>query len=302
MFTNPGHKGFTLIELSVVLVIIGILVGLGSAMIGPMTTFVKVRETRDMQDAAIQSITSWASSRNTVPNAGTGEEGFERVAKNSRDAWGKNMAFIYYSSLRIPPVTKDTICGRRSTPLTLKTYENLTETSSVANVVFAVISAADNTEFTSTLGGAAITSTSVRGLVTTGVIEMHGPNADLVRWVTLDELRSKVGCQGAPLKILNNELPSAKYDQKYSAKIIAEGGSGSYQWKISDALPADIKTNADFGSPGVWSSTPQAFMNITGHPHPSPSQGSYYYLIEARDSADTDNKSSKSFVLTLNPQ
>ena len=56
---------------------------------------------------------------------------------------------------------------------------------------------------------------------------------DIVDYVTLGELRTKSGCQGAPLKILNNELPSGSMSSTYSATIYAEGGVPfSSGWKV----------------------------------------------------------------------
>ncbi len=331
MRTYDNHRGFTLIELSIVLVIIGMLVGLGANLIGPLTTFVKVRETRDLEDAAIQSITSWASTRNTIPNTSDNADGFKNVAKSPNDAWGREMAFMYYSSLRIAPITKDTICGRRSTPLTLKTYENTTETASVSNVVFAVVSGADNATFTSRIGTALGTSaliTNQRGIAGTNTIHVIGPNSDLVRWVTLDELRSKIGCQGAPLKIVNNELPVGSAPTVYSVTLTADGGvpftagPNTYKWCVS-ILPAGFNVptggiqNADCAGlseqSGTWG-TASAGITIS-FPAATVATGAYKITVVARDNADSvttssacntadsgDNCAQKLFVLTVNPQ
>ena len=197
MRTYDNHRGFTLIELSIVLVIIGMLVGLGANLIGPLTTFVKVRETKDIMDADLQAIVSWASSRNMLPNTGATETGFKQVAKSYQDAWNQDFIYLYDGNLSpAASPTKDTICGRRSTFLTL-----ITNSGSISNVAFALSSRADNTAFKSTLSGSIIT-TSV-GITEAKTLDASATNGDIIRWVTLDELRSKIGCQGAPLKILD---------------------------------------------------------------------------------------------------
>ena len=295
MRTYVNHRGFTLIELSIVLVIIGILVGIGSKMIGPMVTYAKVRETKDLQDSALQSIFSWTASSNTLPNKDT----FATIAKSPKDAWGQDFVFMYYSSLARTTPTKDTICGRRTTPLTLQ-LDPADLTTKRTNVAFAVLSRADNTAITSTLEG------SLNGIVTNGLVTVSGnatgnikaisPNGDIIRWVTLDELRSKIGCQGAPLKILNNELPYGKKGEKYSAKIMADGGNGtgSYQWRFNGDTPPTGITGTTVPLATTW--TQATFMNISGNPQQS---GSYLFSIEVQD--NICNTNSKSFVLTVNP-
>lgn len=310
-----NHNGFSLVELSIVLVIIGILVGLGGGMIGPLTTFVKVRETRDMQDATLQSIISWTSSRNTIPN----ETGFPTAAKSPLDAWGRNLIYLYDTNLYSATPTKDTICGRRSTGLTLVTTD---PAATINNVAFAVLSAADNTALKSTLGVNPIT---VSGAAT-GTINVTGPNSDLVRWVTLDELRSKIGCQGAPLKIVNNELPFGAVPNIYSVTLSADGGvpfatgPNTYKWCVS-ALPAGFNSptggvqNANclgLSEAGWGAASPGLTLSF---PAATTTTGAYSITVVARDFADGlatstacnaadpgDNCAQKMFVLTINPQ
>lgn len=286
-------NGFTLIELSVVLVIIGILVSLGFGMIGPLTTFVKVRETRDLQDAALQSVTSWASSRNSIPDADT----FPSAAKYPLDAWGRKFVYLYDSTLSDSP-TKDTICGRRSTLLKLKTTD---PAATMDNVAFVVLSGADNAILKSTLNGVAITASGAA----IDTITVTSPNGDLVRWVTLDELRSKIGCQGAPLKIVNNELPFGNYSAPYSATIVPDGGIPPFDWRIKkrSSLPIGILFQPNMPVPFAnnstsdWVTSSNSNLAITGALSP---QGSYSFTIMVRDS--DGNSASRLFVLTINPR
>lgn len=294
MFTD--HNGFTLVELSIVLIVVGMLVALGGGMIGPLTNFIKVRETRELQDSALQSVVSWASSRNAIPTGA----GFSTAAKSPQDAWGRNFVYRYYSSISSSTPTRDTICGLKATSLALQTTE---PSQTISNVAFVILSGAENATLKSTLNSAAITASGGA----TGTITVTGPNSDLVRWVTLDELRSKIGCQGAPLKIVNNELPFGNYSALYSATVLADGGSGSgnYQWRIkTGSLTASIPPMYVNGSTLVpftnssttaWSAS-AATMNFSGYPK---SQGSFMLLISVRDTIG--NSSSKPFVLTVNP-
>lgn len=326
MRTYHNHNGFTLIELSIVLVIIGILVGLGSGMMGPLTTYVKVRETREIEDSALQSITSWASSRNSIPDTAA----FPTVAKSPLDAWSRSMIYLYDANLYSATPTKDTICGRRSAALTLITTD---PPATMTNVAFAVLSGAENATLKSMLNGT-LNGGPFNGIITAtgyaaGTVTVTGPNSDLVRWVTLDELRGKIGCQGAPLKIVNNELPIGAVPNIYSVTLKADGGvpfaasPATYKWCVS-TLPAGFAQtggiqNADcFGlnesSGGVPWAAASSGLTIS-FPAATVVTGAYPITVVVRDNADGttnsaacsavdpgDNCAQKLFVLTVNPQ
>lgn len=315
-----NHRGFTLIELAIVLVIIGMLVSLGTSMVGPLTTFVKVRETKDQQDATLQSVTSWASSHNSIPD----QTGFPTVVQSPKDAWDHDFIYLFDADLATATPTKDTICGRRSTPIILTTTTPL---ATINNVAFVVLSGADSqtlrTSLAGTLNGAPLNGIVTASGAATGTLTVTGPNGDLVRWVTLDELRSKAGCQGAPLKIVNNELPFGAVATPYSVTIVADGGvpfasPPTYKWCVNN-LPAGFSqtggvqsanclTLAEAGWGGASSGLTISFAGG------AVATGAYPITVVARDYADAlttsaacssadpgDNCAQKLFVLTVNP-
>jgi prepilin-type N-terminal cleavage/methylation domain-containing protein len=315
-------RGFTLIELSIVLAVIGLLVGLGAGMIGPLTAFVKVRETRDLQDAALQAVTSWASSHNRLP---AGAE-FPGVASSPADAWGRNLVYLYDADLYAAAPTKDTICGRRSTALTLV---NTDPAASTANVALVILSGAEKAFLTATLN-VALNGAPSNGAITgtgsaSGTVTLSSPGGDLARWVTLDELRSKVGCQGAPLKIANNELPFGAAPNAYSVTLTADGGvpfavnPSSYKWCVGTLPAGFVQTggiqNADCSSLSEASWGAASAGLALSFPPGAVVSGAYPITVVARDnaagvltssacnSADAgDNCAQKLFVLTVNPQ
>jgi prepilin-type N-terminal cleavage/methylation domain-containing protein len=237
---SGNQSGFTLIELSIVLVIVGLLVGVGSGMIGMLTTAIKVREAKDTVTAVVQSVTSWAATNNrlpplspTSPDTAT----FAQAATSSKDSWGRDLIYIYDANLAPTGAnlsTKDTICGRRSTSISSLTDQNTGAV--VTNVAFLVLSKSDDASVQTTLNGILIPGT---GGAATGAITLDSNNSDIVRWVTLDELRTKVGCQGAQMKIVNNELPFGSTASPYSAIVYADGGvpfaaspTNAYKWCV----------------------------------------------------------------------
>lgn len=297
MLTHKNISGFTLIELSIVLVIVGMLIGLGVNMIGPLTNYAKVRKTQEIMDADLQAVISWASANARLPQLA---EFRTSVASNQNDGWGQPFAFITDFDLTTT-ATKNAICGRNSTFLNISTIDPKVM---VRNVALVLLSHADNTDFSSKLNAGPVTSASSTATGTFQTISATGPNADLIRWVTLDELRSRIGCQGAQLKIVNNELPFGNYSAPYSATIVPDGGTGSFEWQIkkrvTDQMPIGMLLQGavlTFTNTSTTSWVPAETLNISGALRP---QGSYNFTVKVRDS--NANSATKIFVLTINPK
>jgi prepilin-type N-terminal cleavage/methylation domain-containing protein len=294
---STDRSGFTLIELAIVLVIVGLLVGVGSGMVSVLSQAIKVRQTRDSLDENVQAIASWASANNSIPTTAT----FDTVAKSKYDSWGRAFIYLYDTNLNTAPITKDTICGRRTTNITV-TDSNTSAT--ISNVAYLLLSQADD---------AATNTTPVSPLAISSATTIAADTAyDLVRWVTLDELRSKVGCQGSPLKIVNNELPFGNYSVPYAATITPDGGTGSYLWQVKSSTTSYMPRGILFtpsmtttvisgasrftnNSSSAWTSA-SSVLTIGGMPRPA---GSYNLTIRVQDS--NGNSTSKQFVMTINP-
>ncbi len=333
-----SKAGFTLIELAIVLIVVGLLVGAGSSMVGTLLKTIKVREAKDNIESAVQSITSWASANNKLPDSSS----FPSAAKTAVDSWGRNLIYLYDQNLSPATATKDSICGRRSTPLTLQTTD---PAATIRNVAFIITSAGDNAKSECTLNdttgtpavspptlnGSNFTSGNMIPLNTlgyvTGTVASDTAGSDIIRWVTLDELRSKIGCQGAQLKILNNELPYGNAASPYSATITADGGvpvtGGNYNWCVEfvstprpgaaagfDTVPSGgIKSSCfTLSETGFVQGSTLGLQKKTGFGNFS--SGSYQLSVTLRDTAGsdanpctstTDNCIQRSFALTINP-
>jgi prepilin-type N-terminal cleavage/methylation domain-containing protein len=335
-----SRQGFTLIEMAIVLVIVGLLVGIGTSMVGVLTSAINVRQTKDSMDAVVQSVTSWASANNSIPNTA----GFTTVAKTPTDAWGRNFIYLYDNNLYSATPTKDNICGRRANTISVSTTD---PAATINNMVFVVLSnsGSSNNTFQSTLtgtgnlnGGALGTITTASSGYLTGTVTVNAKDTDIVKWVTLDELRSKVGCQGAPLKIVNNELPFGSVLNNYTVTLTADGGvpftptTSPYQWCVyspgmtTAALPTGFSisggvvdnptTTACNGLPGSSWASASTGLTLSFSSATPPATGSYTFTVVARDNADpvaansnlacnnassNDNCVQKVFVLTVNP-
>lgn len=325
-------RGFTLVEMALVLVVIGIVIGIGAGMIGPLTNLSKTRETKELLGATVESVNSWAASNNSLPNAA----GFTSVAKSPNDTWARNVIYLFDNTLYAAAPTKDTICGRKTTQITIRTID---PAATISNVAFVVFSAGDDATIQTTLNNTVaplpvIAPPTLNGVnfisgnpiplntlgFATGTITLDANVSDIVRWVTLDELRSKIGCQGAQLKILNNELPAGSATTAaYAVTVTADGGipylaPNLYRWCIQTTTgltpnvnmvfaPAVFSANCAALAEGSWGQAGQ--LAISWPLGTAPPSAAYSFTIFVRDNNDAaaanDNVASRAFVLTVNP-
>jgi prepilin-type N-terminal cleavage/methylation domain-containing protein len=316
------HKGFTLVEMAIVLVVIGLLVGMGAGMIGPLTIRAKVNETKENVSAISSSMASYAATNNRLPTLSE----LPSSIKTQNDAWLKQIQYIAVNALTLAPPN---ICNYRTTPLSLNICNDAactTPTATINNIAFILISGGSNSNNQTAANQIITTSTTINyypvGLLVDNYAGDFTRNTDeyddIVTWVTLDELRSKIGCQGAQLKIVNNELPYGSLSSPYpDVYIVADGGLGSanYQWCIENATgtaPAGLtyRQNITGGTAlttifssncSTWTSWGTATqLVVNGTPSAG---GSHFFKIFVRDGATTAaNNTNKSFVLTINPQ
>lgn len=332
------QAGFTIIEMAMVLVIIGLIVGFGASLIGPLSIRAKRIESTETVAADAEAIIAHATAnRGVLPTAAQ----YPGIIKKGNDAWTRPIQYIYDAALADGnPATGD-LCTRKTTRITLRqcTDAACSVPVSVANVAFLVLSGGENFN-NQTAGTLAVNGPTVIDIYQNGVGNVDGYSADLnraepyddiVQWATLGELRSKIGCRGPQLVVLNNELPPGRTTGPYSAAIYVDGGvpfaaGGNYLWCLETpaaAAPSDLsfRNHTDTGdigfdtdgsglaeTSGTWTRSDHILINGT----PS-TAGSFLLKVWVRDNsnpasdaacadgANLDNCTSRSFVLTINP-
>ena len=330
-----SNRGMTLIEIAIVFVVIGIAIALGASLVGPLTQRLKVNETRDTINADVESVIGYTSTNQKILDNITS---FQSTVKNPKDVWSKSIYYFFDTSL----TTAGSVCGRKTTNLTICRDAACTSTTNIQNVAFIVISAAENynpqTGIITTGCPAGQTCIGVYDAgtanidnctTTTNCPDTNFPSTedrinssdsydDIVKWVTLDELRIKIGCQGTQLKIVNNELPYGKASSAYpSVSVIADGGvpfssSGNYKWCVKGTMPtgmsnptpgcASTTSCSSLGTETEWLQSNS--LTISGTPTAA---GSYNITVLVRDdndnntSGNNDNCAQKAFVITVNP-
>jgi prepilin-type N-terminal cleavage/methylation domain-containing protein len=333
-----SQSGFTIIEMAIVMVIIGLLVGFGTSLVRPLSIRAKRMESTETVEAGTAAIVGHATaSRGILPTAAQ----FPGIIKKRNDAWTHPLHYIYDANLADGNPASGNLCTRRTTRITVNQCQDAACSSSVTvpNVAFLLLSGGEN--FNNQTGGsAAVTGSTVINTYPNGLDSIDDYSGDLnrseryddiVQWATLNELRSQIGCRGPQLSILNNELPPGKVANSYSAAIYVDGGvpfssGGEYLWCIetpSGTSPAgldfrDHTATSTIGcttdgsnlseTNGAW--TDADFVEIDGTPTTA---GSYLITIWVRDSNNSgfdpacsdsgnlDNCDSRSFVLTVSP-
>lgn len=256
-FPHISSKGFTLVEMAIVLVIIGIAMALGLPLISQLSKNIKYSDSRDIVKGARDSVMGWAASGSLqqLPDLRNTTSDFRNIVKSPSDAFGQPLIYVYdYNSSTF---TSNQLCGMRMTSINLS-YKVGSVSYSVNNVAFVVLSPGDDYAVNSTItasnfiGANNVVSVlsanqaipSPGGTANNATITINADTADdIVQWVTLDELRTKIGCQGTQLTIVNNELPYGYDNTPYSASIYGNGGvpytasagsTGQYKWCVQN--------------------------------------------------------------------
>jgi len=311
-------KGFSLVEMAIVMIIFGIVItAIGSL----MTLFVKhgaVSKTRDIIKAANNSLYTVSANNGFLPDSQTD---FADNVTRSQDAFNKALLYIRADELAEGQagVTQNTLCGRSTTSLILRICGNSACNSGnqdITNIAYAIISGGQNfniqTNVNANIIPVYIQSTANIDDYTSDFNRAEDYD-DIVEWVTLGELQAKAGCQGARLKILNNELPYAIEQTAYTANIFAEGGvpmGGSYNeynWCVNDdgtlagtGLTFEANSNDALNADCTASPTWRQGQNlvISGTPADG-ATGTYEIDIYIQD--NDGNTVSRKLILTIQP-
>lgn len=218
------NKGFTLLELAIVLVVIGILVGLGAGLVGILTKKAKFNESRDIVKAAKEAVLGFTVKNKRLPT--TVE--FPTIVRNI-DAWGNTLFYYPEGGL----IAGDACCSP-STGFTV-TDQGVNK----LNTAFILLSTGEN--------GANNTGTTPPFVISEYGV---GDYDDIVQYVSIDELKDKIlACQS--LEITTSTLPEAEEDTPYSTKVIGKGGCNPTFSLAGGSLPNGLSLSAD----GVISGT-----------------------------------------------
>jgi prepilin-type N-terminal cleavage/methylation domain-containing protein len=186
---RTASSGFTMIELAVVILVLGILVSMGTGMIGPLIQRMKAAETKESLNAIMESMTAFAMTNGRLPNAAQ----FPAMTRSSNDSWGKSIQYRFDNNLT---TSASAICNATTTGITV-----IKGPTTYSNVAFLILSGGPNYNNQTAAGGSVTPVTITTYDPGTANVDSYAGDFnrpeeydDIVKWLTLPEVQAKVGC------------------------------------------------------------------------------------------------------------
>jgi prepilin-type N-terminal cleavage/methylation domain-containing protein len=220
-------KGFTLIELAMVMIVVGLMMGGGFQMMKVMQEKAHSTEAKQTLEAAKEAIITFAINNNRLPTAAVDFPNINLVGAG-------NTHFFYNSDAAL----QANLCGINAAPL------NTTDANGVntPNIAFVLAVNGENMQAQTTRIGNNITFPAWN------TVTLGFPYDDFHTQVTLAELQSILQC--TPFMIINTTLPNARENIAYNANTATSYPALNYQITFvfpTVALPVGINFNPATG-------------------------------------------------------
>ena len=197
---KPNTKGFTLIEMAIIMVVLGFLVSIGVSMIGPLTTRMKTTDAKEGINAAVDGVIGYGTTNLRLPDLSATQ--FRSIVRAQNDPWGTQIQYIFDTRLTT------SICDRTTTYITVRVCGNAacTVVNNVSNVAFVVLSAGANFNNQTDGGPGGGLAVGAARTVTTyssgspadsyagDFMRATDEYDDVIKWITLPELQTKLSC------------------------------------------------------------------------------------------------------------
>jgi prepilin-type N-terminal cleavage/methylation domain-containing protein len=265
-------KGFTLIELAMVLVVIGLLIGLGMGLIGPLTKRAKLIETRETVKAVYEAILGYAAANKKLPND------LSALGVKTTDSYNRPLQYF-----KAPEFVSNNLCTSTATYLTVNDNSSGTPQTK-NNVAFILLGEGEN-------------RTNDTGSASPFTIKEQGVDDydDIVMYADIDKLRSQI-CTS--FKITTDSLPIGTEEMAYPLTTLeATDGTPSYTWGIqSGSLPSGLTLSSD----GIISGIPTTdgsynfTVRVCDNDDTNPPN-------DCPPTTNKDRLATKSLTITINP-
>ena len=216
-------SAFTLIELSIVLVIIGLLIGGSFKILKVMRERAQITRAQDDVQVAKQAVIgNTILNYNILPPVDYFDQNLSPVKSNQHQ-----LLYAYADTL-----DGNNICSTQSTSLKIEKKHFDTVKQTINNIAFVVVSEGANHNMQTAKSGNTVKiydyETNDRDDNATPV-DIKENYDDVADWVTLSQLQEEARCSNNPLRIVNSSLPSTNIanSSSYSATIVIDGNYSS---------------------------------------------------------------------------
>jgi prepilin-type N-terminal cleavage/methylation domain-containing protein len=269
-----SKKGFTLIELSIVLTIIGLMIGGSFKMMKMMREKAKTQEAKEQVLAAKNAVMGYALEYVDLPTAPE----FKDILSPSKD---ENHPVMYVVDSNL--ANDYDICAFKST--NLKVDVN-------TSIAFIIVHEGANYNMQTDLSANPIkiyppSKEIGKNGSSSGLQESYD---DIVEWVTLEQLQKEVGCANKPFRFATDKLPNAKVGVHYPdintstlAELKVENNISSV---VLNCLP-NSQYGINFTNP-AFSGTPTE-------------SGVAWFECTAAETPPSDRNITKAFPITIDP-
>lgn len=276
-------SAFTLIELSIVLIIIGLLIGGSFKVLKVMRERAQVSRAQDDVKVAKEAIIGNAIvNNNTLPPIDFFDKNLSPIKSNQHQ--------LFYAD--DPKLEKRDICSYSTTHLKVLPEGKAT----IHDIAFVVASESSNHNMQTAVKNNEVKIYKYSKIVddNTSPINIKENYDDIVDWVTLRQLQAEAQCSEKRLRIVNTSLPSTDTtnSSSYKAKIVVDGNYSAIT--ANDcifALNGDTTQNDKFS----YATNKNTFL-ITN------SGSAIAGIVSVTCTISTDEKNTtKKFAITVNP-
>ncbi|MCX7738200.1 MAG: putative Ig domain-containing protein [Hydrogenothermaceae bacterium] len=329
-------KAFSLLEMALVLVIMGVILSGGVTLFNILYKRSKISQAEELINSVYESLISLSTSSLCLEVPVDTNERSANILppqiQQRQDPFLKYVRFFYSQELTPPTCnisnTQNNICGRRRTNFAMEICkdENCSQKDIINNVAFVLVSGGwnKNIQIDNNIQVQVQEDTNNDGILETvnkTGIRIHYPYSknkdgynhatapyydpnrpeefdDIVKYITLQQLQSKLQCENAKLRITTDNLPNVYQNMQYMAYVYADGGipfasGGKYKWTYTSGLPSEFTLSPSSGNR-------EDSLSISKSATSSACPGTYTLNVTAEDS--DGNKVSKTFSLTVLPE
>jgi len=286
-----NRKAFTLIELAIVLMVIGLVAGGSFKVLNSMRERNRISEAKAYVNAAVDAVIGDAMEWDNLTDVTNFDQNISPV-KGEIISGTLKMPLHYFPDSTL---INNPICAKITTNLNV-IDNSVSPARTISNVAFVIAHESANYNM----------QTALNSSVTPNTVTIYGPNTpaddditfpninrptdeydDIVKWVTLSELQKDIRCSDSQLRIVNNSLPETNTTLPYSATIVIDGN-------YSVPTANNCTFNSTYTSDFTYNTNTHTISSIT------PSRPTGTAVVNCTFTAD-GRTVSKPFVITINP-